>query len=254
MADPRPAQPANYPYGLYKNSPGTVGTSGVNDTFFGPRDKVLVDFHARDATRLRGTNLWFYVLESHNRRIDGDRPLSDSVNDGRVDVPEGAPEDPFRNIRHSGFALYGENVIVGERLDSVRREMQPDWPFLDPILVRGVIYEVEHEEESDERGSIYVRRCSLDLARVLCDKEWMLQPRVGDVVRLPRLNDVYMDVSEVARDETRFGGTGFFATYKLTLSKSSRYEPQRKIAVDKQTDVGVQPPPQTGDPNPGKLS
>ena len=238
---------------MFKNMPGTGSTAGVHDTFYGPRNKALVDFHVRNMTRIRGQNLYFYVLESHNRRIDGDRPLSNNLDEGRVTLPESDQPVDFARHRHAGMALYGENVIVGKRIDSVRREMIPDWPFLDPLLVRGVLYDVEHEQEPDERGSIYVRRASLDLARVLCDREWDLQPRVGDIVRLPRLNDLYMDIEDVSRDESRWGATGFFAIYKCILVKTSKYEPQRKIAERKQIQSG-QPPPQHGDPNPGRLS
>ena len=249
----RQPTPANYEYGMFKTLPATRGTAGVDDTFFGKRNKAYVDFHCRNMTRVRGHNFYYYVLESQNRRIDGDRPLGNNLDEGRVTKPESDQPTDFARHRHAGMGLYGENVVIGKRIDSVRREFIPDWPFLDPILVRGCIYDLEHEQEPDERGSIYVRRCSIDLARVHCDREWDFQPRIGDVVRLPRLNDLYMDIEDVQRDESRWGNTGFFAIYKLILVKMSKYEPQRKIAERKQTPEGS-PPPQTGDPNPGSLS
>jgi hypothetical protein len=235
---------------MFKTMPGTSGTAGVHDTFFGPRDKAYVDFQARNITRVRGTNAYYYVKEDQNRRIDGDYPLSNAYEEGRIMKPEGADPDPFARHGHAGFALYGENVKVGRRIDSAQREVQLDWPYLDPILVRGILYELEHDQDPDERGVIYTRRASFDLARVLCDREWDFQPRVGDVVRLTKLADRYMDIEDVQRDEHRWGGDGFFVVYKLILVKSSKYEPQRKIAERKLSD----PPENPGDPNPGDLS
>lgn len=251
MADVRQPKPVTYDYGIFKTLKGTSGSAGVADTFFGPRDKALVDFQARDITRLRGTNTFYYVLDDQSRRIDGDKPLGNSENGGRIDLPESTEPDPFQRKAHAGLALYGERVKIGRRIDSVRREIQPDWPYLDPILVRGVIYESEHEEEADERGAVYIRRVSMDLARVLCDREWGFQPRPGDIVRLPRLLNQYMEVREVERDEKRFGGTGFFAGYKLYLVKTSKYEPQRKLATRKLIET---PPDGSVESNPGKLS
>lgn len=249
---PRQPNAPAYPYGLYKHLPGTSGTSGVGGTFMGPRDRAYVDFHARDLTRTSGKNAWYYPKEDQNRRIDGDRPLSDARPErNQVTDPESTPADPFARHNHAGFALYGENARLGRRLDSVTREIIPDWPYLQPILVRGVLYEVEHSQEPDERGAIYVREGQFDLARVLCETEWDFQPRPGDVVRFDHLGDLYMDVEDVSRDESRFGSTGFFAVYKCRLVKSSKYDPSRKIAERKL--VGP-PPDSTVDHNPGELS
>jgi len=250
VADIRQPNQIIYDYGMFKALPGTASTAGVHDTFFGPRDKAYVDFNSRNVTRVRGTQGYFYVKDDQNRRIDGDRPISDAPEEGRIMKPEGSGQDPFARYKHAGFALYGENVVVGQRLDSATREVHHDWPYLDPILVRGVLYDVEHDQEADERGVIYTRRASFDLARVLCEKEWDFQPRPGDVLRLTKLGDRYMDVEDVQRDEHRWGGEGFFAVYKLLLVKSSKFEPQRKIADRKLSD----PPPNPGDPNPGQLS
>jgi hypothetical protein len=250
VAEVRPPKIVVYDYGMFKALPGTASTAGVHDTFFGPRDKAYVDFHCRNATRVRGTQAYFYVKDDQNRRIDGDRPLSDAPEEGRIMKPEGAEQDPFARYSHAGFALYGENVQIGERIDSATREVYHDWPYLDPILVRGILYDMEHEQEADERGSIYVRRCSFDLARVLCEREWDFQPRPGDVVRFTKFADRYMDIEDVTRDEHRWGGDGWFAVYKMMLVKSSKFEPQRKIADRKLSG----PPPNTADPNPGDLS
>jgi hypothetical protein len=255
VAETREPERVVYDYGQFKNAPGTSAVPGVRDTFFGPRDKAFADFHARDMTRIRGTNLWYYVLDDQNRRVDGDRPLSDAEHRRDITTPEDTDVDPFQRKAHAGFALYGERVKMVKRLDSVRRQVEPDWPYLDPILVRGLVFEVDHENEPDERGVIYVRRATLELARVLCEREWKFQPRPGDIVRFEKLLDQYMDVEDVHRaEDKRFGGDGFFVVYKLTLVKSSKYEPQRKIAVRKQTVDGEAPPNEPVDPNPGKLS
>ena len=113
MADIRQPKQVTYNYGIFKTLTGTSGTSGVADTFFGPRDKAYVDFQARDMTRLRGTNAYYYVLDDQTRRIDGDKPLDNSENGGRVDVPEGTEPDPFQRTAHAGLALYGERVKIG---------------------------------------------------------------------------------------------------------------------------------------------
>lgn len=244
-----------YSYGQFKNAPGTIGAPGVPDTFFGPRNKAYADYLQRRITRLRGVNAYYYVLDDMSERVDGDRPGSDAVNRGRVDVPEGRDthEDVFARKRHAGMALYGEHVIVRQRLDSTRREIQPDWSYLDPILVRGIVDSTEHEDEADEKGAIRIRRCDFWLARVLCEREWDFQPRPGDIVRFQRLLDTYMDVERVEREEARMGGDGYFVAYKLMLVKTSKFEPQRKIAETKLTD---EPPPDgsANDPSPGGLS
>ena len=250
MADVRPPKKVLYPYGQFKGVPGTSGTAGPNDTFFSRRNKIYIDYHARQLTRIKGTNAFYYVLDDHSRRVDGDRPISDNDDAGRINRPENAESPAFQRKKHAGQALYGEYAIVKRRIDSVRREVQPDWPFLEPILVRVVLGTAEYEREPDERGTIYVRRLECWIARVLCEGEWDFQPHENDVIRFPKLLDQYMDVEEVSRDdEQRFGTDGFFQSYKLRLVKTSKYEPQRKIAEAKLTEE----PPPTGevDPNAG---
>jgi hypothetical protein len=253
VADIREPNKATYEYGQFKELPGTSGVPGVPDTFFGPRNKVYADYIQRQITRLRGTNCYYYVLDDMSERVDGDRPISDAENRGRTDIPEGTPEDAFARKRHAGKALYGEHAIVRRRLDSVRREIQPDWPYLSPILVRVLMENVEHEQEADERGAIHIRRADVWIARVLCEKEWNIQPRAGDILRFSRLLDQYLDVEDVSRDESvRVGGDGYYVGYKLMCVKSSKYEPQRKIGESKLTE---EPPPDGSvDPNPGGLT
>jgi hypothetical protein len=222
----RQPDPPNYGYGLYKNVPGTGGLPAFPDTFVGPYDKAYADFLARDMTRIRGVNCFYYVKEDMSLRIDGDHPLSNK--------PE-AIGNPLARKRHAGMALYGEQVIVGEALDSVRHKVQPDWPYKDPILVRGVPYDLEYEHEPDERGAIHIRRMRFDLARVLCEKEWDFEPQPGDVLRFTEKLHGYYDVERIEDYETRFGTTGNLIAYKMALHRTTRYEPQRKIAERKLT-------------------
>lgn len=261
MAETRPPKtPAPFAYGQYKTLPGTSPTNGVRGTFVGPRDKLYADFNARDVVRMSGTNGWYYVLDDQNRRVDGDRPISNAGERRNITTPEGTGPDPFQRNRHAGLALYGERVKLGRPLrSSVLQEVEPDWPYLEPLLVRGLITEPEHEEEPDERGVIYVRRARFHLARIMCEQEWCFQPQPGDIVRFEKVVDQYMDVHEVTRDESRWGTDGFFVSYILNLVKSSKYEPQRKIASRKQTTTdapptGMPPPNPAADPTAPDIS
>jgi hypothetical protein len=236
MADEiRQPESPNYDYGIYKKVPGTGSIPNFKDTFVGERDKKYADFLNRDKTRIRGTNCFYYVKDDQNRRIDGSQPISSPPTPDTGDV--------LRRRAHAGMALYGEQVIVREQVDSVTREVQPDWAYREPILVRGIVYDVSSENDADERGSIYVNRCMFDLARVLCEEEWKFRPQPGDVVNLPNLfgqasnttKGGYFDVEDVSRSDSRFGATGFFTVYKLTLWRSSKFEPQRKLPPRKIT-------------------
>lgn len=222
----RQPTPPDYAYGQFKDLPGTAGIPSAPDTFVGPHTKHYLDFLSRQMTRLRGSNVYYYVKDDQSQRIDGDRPMSNS---------EKAQEDALARKRHAGNALYGEQVIVGETLDSVRQEIQPDWPYLAPILVRGVAAEISHEFDPDERGSIYVTRMRFDLARVLCEKEWRFIPKPGDVIRFVEKFNGYFDVDEVEDEEGRAGSSGFRIFFTLRLVHSTKYEPQRKIAAQKTT-------------------
>lgn len=213
------------------------------DTFTGPRDKKLLDFYARQMSQLRGTNVWYYVLKSQTQRTDGITP--DTVNPAA---------GPFDQTRHAGgragiSAMYGEPIIVGGKINGIEREVSWDWDFADPVEIRGVLRSPERSEDPDERGSIYIRRIRLSLARVLCEKNWNLRPQIGDMVRLPNtINDYYgidgqavrnvltdyYDVEEVVKNDSRFGSTGFFTNFDLQLVRSSRHAPERKIPVQQQ--------------------
>lgn len=207
------------------------------DTLFGPQSKKYLDFLARRESKLRGTNCFYYVLKSQTEKTDDIIPVSKNTLAG-----------PFDTIRHAGgelppnldsargvSALYGEPIILGHRISSVEREVMPTWEFAEPIDIRGVLTDPERAEIPDARGSIYTQRVRLHLARVICETEWNIRPRIGDMVRVPtitnppRIQDDYYDVEEVVLNNTRFGSTGFFTAYTLQLARSSRFAPQRKI-------------------------
>jgi hypothetical protein len=215
---------------------GPTGNDVFTDTFYSVRNKRYMDFLGRQMTKLRGTDAVYYVLKSQTQRMDGDTP---------VDVKEGlAPLDP---IRHSGgdkgiSAMYGEPVIVGNRIDSCAREVTPSWSYADPVNVRVVISEVpSRAEEIDERGMIYTNELVASISRVLCEETWNIKPEVGDVVQLPTLLEGYFDVREVDTNRSRFGATGFFVSYDLTLARTSKFVPQRKLPESHLT-----PPPEPG--------
>jgi hypothetical protein len=235
--------------------PDGLGTNGVpedgarqegsgepfRDTFFAPRDKNYLDFIARRMTKLRGTYCYYYVLTSQTERTDDIVPVSKNRLVGPLDnLPA--------NLRHAGgerpdllasalgvSAMYGEPVVIGHRLSSTEREVTKTWEFQEPIEVRGVLTDPERAEQPDARGSIYTQRIRLWLARVLCDEEWEIRPRIGDMVRVPtltnppRTQDDYYDIEEVVLNNTRFGATGFFTAYTLQLARSSRHAPDRKL-------------------------
>jgi hypothetical protein len=217
----------------------------LRDTFFGPRDKAYLDFIARRTTKLRGTNAYYYILTSQTERQDDIIPVSKN----RISTPQDS-------IRHAGggrprdleeakgiAAMYGEPVSVGRRINSVEREFTPDWEFAEPVLVRGILTDPERAEIPDQRGSIYTNRIRISLARILCETEWCIRPRVGDMVRVPdltnppRVQDNYYDVEEVVINDTRFGSTGHFTAFTLQLSRSSRHAPQRKIPLKDERDA-----------------
>ena len=216
---------------------GVAPLSSFQDTLFGPKDKHYLDFIARQTTQLRGTYGYYYVLRSQTQRIDGNAPLTDAPGLGPFDRKSkagGARVDEAIGIS----ALYGEPLVIGPRVDSLRREVTPTWDYADPILVRGIIYRMQRRENPDQRGTIYIRQATYDLARVLSEEEWNIQPQPGDVVRLPNLlgsydkhqpDDSYYDVAEVETNSTKFGSTGFFTTYSLALIWQSKYDPQRKF-------------------------
>ena len=219
------------------------------DTFFGPRDKGYLDFIARRVTKLRGTYCYYYILSSQTERTDDIIPVSKNRLVGPLDNQPagirhaGGETSPLLETARGVSAMYGEPVVVGQRLSSTEREVMPSWEFQEPILVRGVLTDPERAEIPDGRGSIYTARIRLWIARTLCDNTYEIRPRIGDMVRLPtltnppRFQDDYYDVEEVVLNNTRFGATGFFTAYTLQLARSTRYAPDRKIPEKDQRDA-----------------
>jgi hypothetical protein len=229
MAEPPFKSPEPVPHGsgIPSSPPFTAGVSGFDDTFFGPNDKNYIDRKVKDMSRIRGTDVYYYKMKDQTRDIDGARPLTD----GPGPQPELA-DPPVGGIpvtaRSGNMSLYGEPIIVRNRIDSVRREVIPDWNYLDPILIRALAMEPVQEEDPDERGTIYTHTVKLHIGRVLLD-EVELRPRAGDVIRLPKLLESYYDVKHVDRDQHRFGARGFFVAYSFDLVRNSMFSPERKL-------------------------
>jgi hypothetical protein len=216
---------------------GVRPLSDFSDTLFGPKDKTYLDFIARQTTQLRGTNAYYYVLRSQTQRMDGNAPLTDAPRMSPFERKGRA--DPARVDEAIGIsALYGEPVVIGPRVDSLRREVTPTWDYADPVLVRGICHRLQRSENPDQRGTIYIRKLVFDVARCLAEQEWTIQPQPGDVVRLPNLlgsydrhqpEDSYYDVEAVETNTSKFGATGFFTVFSLELTWQSKYDPQRKF-------------------------
>lgn len=205
------------------------GPPAQEDTFFGPLNKKYLDFLARQTLNIRGVYCWYYVLRSQTQRIDGDSPLSDPKNTDDYSQ-SGRAGGHTRDEQARGIAaLYGEPVIVGPRVTSTKREVSPSWEYAEPVLVKAVLQNATREEQPDERGSVYVKGLRAGLARILCEEEYDIVPQIGDIIRVPDLLNEYYDVEEVARNESRFGATGFFTEFGLTLSRSSKHVPERKL-------------------------
>jgi len=229
MAEPPFKVPGPVPHGdgLPVNPPFTSGTTGFDDTFFGPNDKQYVDRKAKAMSNLRGIDLYYYKQRDQTQDIDGSRPLSD----GPGPEPE-LEQNPTRPIslreRSGNMSLYGEPVIVRNRIDSVKREIIPDWNYAEPLSMRALAMEPTQEEDPDERGTIFVYSLKLHIARILLD-EAGIRPRGGDVIRLPKLLESYYDVKHVERDEHRFGARGYFIAYSFDLVRNSMFHPERKL-------------------------
>jgi hypothetical protein len=221
MANPPYKPPERVPHGggIPPDPPFTAGVTGFDDTFFGPNDKNYVDRKAKDMSRIRGTDCYYYKMRDQTQRIDGGRPLTP----GEEVVPE-----VTTSARSGNMSLYGEPVIVRNRLDSTKREVIPDWNYANPILVRTLGMEPVQEEQPDERGSIFTFSLKLHIARVFLDEQ-QIKPRAGDVVRLPKLLDSYYDVKHVERDQHRFGAQGYFIAYTFDLVRNSMFNPERKL-------------------------
>lgn len=231
MAEPPFKVPESVPHGTGVGVPAnpafSSGVTGFDDTFFGPNDKKYIDRKTKAMSALRGIDCFYYKQKTQTQDIDGSRPLTD----GSGPQPELAAPSltgiPVRR-RSGNVSLYGESVIVRNRLDSVRREVIPDWNFADPFLVRALGMEPTQEEEPDEKGSIFVFSLKLHIARILLD-EAGIRPRAGDVVRLPNLLESFYDVKHVERDQHRFGAKGYFVAYSFDLVRNSMFHPERKL-------------------------
>lgn len=190
---------------------------GFPDLFTGTQDKSYIDYLAKDVVRIRGTNVNYFALLDTTERVDGDRPLNDKEDLDYFDVKS-----------HSGnVPLYGEPIITGTRINSQIRETKQDWNYSAPYETRGIVEDVSTDEDPDERGTIYVRSATISFARANMD-DLDLVCRRGDIVQLPKLLNGFFDVLDVSRDESRFGADGFFSTYRLSLTRSSKFLPQRK--------------------------
>ena len=229
MADPPFKSPELIPHGvgIPPEPQFTSGVTGFDDTFFGPNDKNYLDRKTKAMSTLRGIDCFYYKQRNQTQDIDGSRPLTD----GSGPQPELAEVSitgiPVRQ-RSGNVSLYGENIIIRNRLDSVRREVVPDWNYADPLLIRALAMEPVQEEEPDERGSIFTFSLKLHIARILLD-EADIRPRAGDVIRLPKLLESYYDVKHVERDQHRFGARGYFVAYSFDLVRNSMFHPERKL-------------------------
>ena len=210
------------------------------DTFFGPTNKKYLDFISRRVTKLRGTYVEYYTLTSQTEVMDDNTPVSknrDATAFTRVTRAGGELyQDIFKDAKGVS-AMYGETLTVGPKISSVEREVLPTWEYDPSVKVRGVLTDPERAEVPDGRGSIFTNRIRLWLARVLCEEEYEIRPRIGDVCRLPNLTNPpytfwdYYDVEAVEINNTRFGATGFWTAYTLQLARSSRFTPDRKLPV-----------------------
>lgn len=230
MAEPPFKSPEPVPHGSGEGIPldplFTAGVSGFDDTFFGPNDKSYIDRKVKDMSRIRGTDVYYYKMKDQTRDIDGARPLTDGP--GPQPELEGAVASIPVTARSGNVSLYGEPIIIRKRIDSVKREVIPDWNYQDPILIRALAMEPVQEEDPDERGTIYTHTVKLHIGRALLD-EGGIRPRAGDVIRLPRLLESYYDVEHVDRDQHRFGARGFFVAYSFDLVRNSMFSPERKL-------------------------
>ena len=192
------------------------------DTFFGRQDKGLMDRINIDLTRIRATDIIYYVKLDQSRRIDGDAPRQNARG-----------VDPILGLKkRSGSpeiaAMYGEPIKVGDRIDGTRRKVEHDWNYADGVRVRAIAMQPSTDENADERGTTYEKRLRCDIARVIAE-ELNIRPRQGDVVQLVSLLGYYYDVADVSRDETRFGGDGTFHVYQCDLVRNLKFVAPRKI-------------------------
>lgn len=222
MAEPPFKQPNPVP-GVDPNPTFTSGnhdtTPAFDDTFFGPNDKQYIDRKARDMSRLRGVDCYYYKMNDSVRRIDGERPLTDGE--------EVIPEETVRK-RAGNVSLYGEPIIIRNRIDSTSREVIPDWNYAEPVKLRALAMEPLKEEDPDDRGAIWTFKVKLHISRAIMEDANII-PRVGDVIRLPSLLESFYDVAHVDRDKHRFGAAGYFIAYYFDLTRKTIFAPERKL-------------------------
>lgn len=218
-------------------------TSGVNgafpDTFFGPRDKAFQDRRVLEVARIRGVDCYYYKLLDSTETIDGTQPLSNPTPTSAtttdenftmtIKVPTESIPPPQKITRRSGnVGFYGEPVTVGNRIDSTKREVVPDWRYGEPVLLRAVGLQPEREKEADERGMVVTKKLTLHIPRALMEAAGVY-PRANDVIRLPNLLNSFYDVKHVDRNTHRFGGFGFYTAFKFDLIRKTIFTPERKL-------------------------
>lgn len=201
----------------------TGGVPNYPDTFWGPKDKKYMDRLARDMVKIRGVNLIYWQKLDSPVRTDGDKPGSTN--------PNLSPFDPKGRL--ASAALYGESIDIGARIDSVSREVTPSWGFGTPTQFRAVTFDPVQTDTPDERGHLEIRKLMLHAARAMCEDVGIV-PQIGDVVEMPTLLNSFYDVELVKTDHHRFGGTGFFTCYELSLKRNTVFLPQRKELPEEQ--------------------
>lgn len=215
--------------GIPPDPPFSSGADGFDDTFFGPNDKRYVDRKAKAMSKLRGIDLYYYKMKNQTQDIDGSRPLTDGPGPGpELEVMDQKLGPNAVRARSGNMSLYGEPIVVRNRIDSTKREVIPDWNYNPPILMRALAMEPTQEEEPDDRGTIFIYSLKLHIARIILD-EAGIRPRGGDVIRLPKLLESYYDVKHVERDQHRFGARGYFVAYTFDLVRNSMFHPERKL-------------------------
>lgn len=213
-----------------KNEDVINGVKGLPDLWAGPKKKNYLDFIAMRQTKLRGTTGLYWIMKDHHERNASDV--------SPFEQPDFLEDDDFFVIDedfkvHGNVNFYGEPVEIGELFDTVKREVNEDWQLTcEPLLVRGVVSEIEEDEEPSEHGTILIRRLRYDIPRKMCE-ELKFRPWYHDVIRLTLKTasgvdlDGYYDVLKPERTESRFGSTGFFNYYTLRLVRSTRFVPER---------------------------
>lgn len=186
------------------------------DVFFSPKDKRFIDRLSLDMLRIRGQNIYYWPKLDTPTRTD--------------DVTNGSTKpdlSPFSPKGREGGGIYGESVIVGNRFDSVTREVTQAWGYGDPFQFRGIPLNPVTSQEPNERGYIETHKLTFEVSRLMCEEKGF-SPKSGDVIELSEFLLGYYDVELVKTDTSKWGGNGFFDFYQLSLKKNSSFVPQRK--------------------------